>query len=403
MGIFEAMAGQNLDTVSFIHDFKTGKVRTKPKIRIPKQYEFIKKVLKTRGGGHEKMVFHYNPKVNLKAIVAIHDSLLGIPLGGTRMRNDYENEEAAVIDAADLAEGMSNKGFWAGTGTSGGKIVIMGDPVIDKTREFLAAYADFLERFAGQIITGEDMNISSADCSIAAQRTKYITGAREKSGDPSPKTAYGVLLGIKAAMKLLWDDSSFRDITVAVKGITGKVGSNLAQYLADEGANLIGSYWEHEKGGREKAEEIAKKLGVKIVADKDIFSQKYNILSLNAIGKELNERTIPQIPKGTIIGGAANNQLADPRDYLGDTLFKKGIWYLPDFVLNAGGVINVSDELEKGGYSEKRSLKKIEVVGLNIPWILNISRAQKISPHRIADMLPRLFIKEARQRKYKIK
>ena len=163
MGIFEAMARQNLDTVSFIHDFKTGEVRTKPKIRTPKQSnEFIKKVLKTRGEGHEKMVFHYNPKVNLKAIVAIHDSLLGTPLGGTRMRNDYENEEAAIIDAADLAEGMSNKGFWAGTGTSGGKIVIMGDPVIDKTREFLAAYADFLERFAGQIITGEDMKIGRA-------------------------------------------------------------------------------------------------------------------------------------------------------------------------------------------------------------------------------------------------
>ena len=180
MEIFEAMARNAIDTITFRHDFKKGMVITEPEIWIPEQSDFIKKVLTQRGEGHEKLIFHYRPEVNLKVISNIHDSILGFPLGGSRMRNDYENEEAAIIDVADLSEGMSGKGYWTGTGTSGGKNVLIGDPEKDKTPKFLEAYGDFLEK-VGCIITGEDMNFSSDDCSIAARRTKFMTGTKEKN------------------------------------------------------------------------------------------------------------------------------------------------------------------------------------------------------------------------------
>jgi len=204
-------------------------------------------------------------------------------------------------------------------------------------------------------------------------------------------------------MRFLWGTDSFQGITVAIKGITGKVGPSLAEDLASRGAKLIGSYWEQEKGKEEKVERMIKEFGVKIVSDQDIFRQKYDILSLNAIGKDLNSRTIPLIPKGTIVGGAANNQLAEPRDYWGDVLFENGVWYIPDFVINLGGVVNVSDELKKGGYNETRAMRNIKVVEINVPWILSRAQIQRVSPHRIADMLPRAAIKEARQNKYEIK
>ncbi len=406
MNIFDFMACQKIRTLVFSYDLKNRVFHLDPDVDIPENSCFVKKAMASRGGGHEKVIFHLNRKVNLKAVAAVHDSRLGFPLGGTRMRDDYKTETEAVMDALDLAEGMSCKGFWASTGSSGAKVVILGDPRKDKTEALLEAYGEFLEQIAC-LITGEDMNINPEDCAIIARKTKYVTGSPEKSGNPGTKTAFGVYLGLKAALKIILGKDSFKGLNVAIQGVTGNVGSNLAEFLAGNGAKVTGSYWwECEK---EKAEGMARKLGIKIVPEGKnnpygIFKGEYDILSLNATGKWLNQATYPFLKdkKGLIIGGAANNQLGDKdiqdsRDYWGDMLFKKGIWYLPDFVINAGGLINISDELKKGGYDENRALNSIRVIPENISFILRFSSALKTSPHRIADRIPKAFLQDKRR------
>lgn len=363
------------------------------------EFSSLMEMLLTRNGGYEKMVFHVNPRVGLRVIACIHDSILGFPLGGTRLRDDYENERAAIIDVADLAAGMSNKAYWANSGTSGGKAIILANPS-QKTEAFLEAYGEFLQNFAS-LISGEDMNMKPADCDIIARRTNFITGTNGKSGDPSPKTAYGVYLGLKSAMEYIHRTSSLKGARIAIQGITGGVGSSLARYCAEEGAVIVGSYHNNE----DAAKKLAQELGIKIVpGGKDnpygIFKEECNILSLNATGKWLDSTTIPLIRPGTIVGGGANNQLADPRDELGDKLFERGIWFLPDFVMNLGGLVNVSEELAENGYDEKRAMEKIEVVKSNIAWILSRAQIQNMSPHRIADIRPKLAIEEARQKKH---
>lgn len=395
MEIFEVMTTRNIEMVDFVHDFKAGKVLVRPEeieSLAPEQCEFVKKILLHRGGGHERITFWLRGKV--KVLRCIHDSLLGFPLGGTRWREDYENERAAVIDNADLAEGMSGKGFWAGTGTSGSKVVIWAD-LKEKTPEFLEAYGEFLEKMADNI-TGEDMNMKPADCEIIAKKTGFIAGLPGKSGDPSSKTALGVYVAMRRMIEDVYGIKSVRNIPISIDGVTGGVGSNLARILAQERAIITGSYHSNKK----KAEELSREFGIKIVHDEEIFYQKYLVLSLNATGKRLNSRTIPYINSGVIICGGANNQLDDPRDYWGDKLWKKGCYYGPDFVVNFGGLYNVNDERKEGGYVEARVLSDIKrIAEVNIAYILLRAKIENVSPHRIADRLPREAISLARKEK----
>lgn len=414
MEVFEVMAKKGIGRVNFIHDFEKGKVIVEPKeIKklAPEQCQLISKLVAKRGEGHEKLTFGLLLNQKVRILRAIHDSLLsfrsipslgnrGYPLGGLRWKGNYANEIEAVIDNLDLAEGMSGKGYWAGTGTSGSKVVSWTDLAL-KTPEALEAFGEFQEKLADNI-TGEDMNITSDDCSIIARKTRFIGGLKVA---PGYFTGQGVFLGWKSALGYLRGTTSFKGITVAIQGITSSVAEGFIEDLIKEGAIIIGSYWEDEK----KARELEKRFGIKIVPGGKnnplgIFKEKYEILSLNGTGKWLNEVTVPLIPPGTIIGGGANNQLADPRDYWGDKLFENDVWYLPDYVMNAGGVINVVDEFEPDGYNKQRVLtKKIPIIAINIPWILSRAKIQKVSSHRIADMLPRAAIKEARQRKYGMK
>lgn len=395
MDIFQVMAEKKIEVVDFVHNFKAGKIVVDP-IEIedlaPGQCDFVKDILLCRGGGHERLTLWLKGKVRVS--ICIHDSLLGFPLGGTRWREDYENERAMILDNADLAEGMSGKGFWSGTGTSGSKVVIWA-PLSEKTPEFLEAYGEFLAKI-GSNITAEDMNMGPKDCEIIARKTNLIAGLPDKSGDPSPKTAFGVFVSMRRILKDIRGIKSFANVPIAIEGVTGGVGSNLAELLAKAGADITGSYHNSKK----KAEEMAERLGIKIVRGEEIFFGDYEVLSLNATGKRLNAKTVPYIKRGTIICGGANNQLDDPRDYWGDELWKKGCWYGPDFVVNFGGLYNVCDERRDGGYSEARVMSRIEKIGdANIAWLLQRAVIEDASPHRIADRLPRSEIKRLREEK----
>ncbi|MGE0172869.1 MAG: Glu/Leu/Phe/Val dehydrogenase [Oligoflexales bacterium] len=288
--------------------------------------------------GHEQVVFCNDKASGLKAIIAIHDTTLGPALGGCRMW-DYNSEEEALRDVLRLSRGMTYKAAITGLNLGGGKAVIIGDPKKLKSEVLFKTFGRFIDSLGGRYITAEDVNIRVRDMEIVATETPYVTGisSHQGSGDPSPVTAMGVYYGIKASVKHKLGKDNLRGLKVAIQGC-GAVGSNLAQLLHNDGVKLYVSDL-----AEEKAKQVADRLGAELVDLNKIHALSVDVFAPCALGGVINDETIADL-KATIIAGAANNQLLD-EELHGKKLKERGILYAPDYVINAGGLINVYEEL----------------------------------------------------------
>lgn len=330
---------------------------------------------------HEQVVFCSDPASGLKAIIAIHNTNLGPALGGTRMWM-YASDEDALTDVLPLSRGMTYKASVAGLNLGGGKAVIIGDPNKQKTESMFRAFGRFVEGLAGRYITAEDVGTAVRDMEYVRMETKYVTGidrALGGSGDPSPVTAFGVYMGMKASMKVLTGDNSLRNKKVAVQG-AGHVAQFVCEHLAHEGAKIFIS-----DIFPDKVKKVAEKFKAEVVAPDKIFEVDADIFCPCALGAIVNDETIPKF-KFKIIAGGANNQLAEEQKH-GQMLIERGILYAPDYAINAGGLINVYNELE--GYSQERALKQAEGIYDTILKIFDISNTERIptfeASNRIAE------------------
>ncbi|AKP47730.1 branched-chain amino acid dehydrogenase [Bacillus smithii] len=336
---------------------------------------------------YEQLLFCQDQNSGLKAIIAIHDTTLGPALGGTRMWT-YESEEAAIEDALRLARGMTYKNAAAGLNLGGGKTVIIGDPHKDKNEEMFRALGRFIQGLNGRYITAEDVGTTVADMDIIHEETDFVTGispAFGSSGNPSPVTAYGCYVGMKAAAKEAFGSDSLEGLTIAVQG-AGNVAYHLCKYLHEERARLIVTDIH-----KEPVQRIVQEFGAEAVDPNDIYSVEADIFSPCALGAILNDETIPQL-KVKVIAGSANNQLKEAKH--GDMLYEMGIVYAPDYVINAGGVINVADELY--GYNRERALKKVEQIYQNIEKVFEISKRDGIPTYIAADRMAEERIEKIR-------
>jgi leucine dehydrogenase len=284
---------------------------------------------------HEQVVFCHDVASGLKAIISIHNTGRGPSLGGCRMW-PYENEEAALTDALRLSRGMTYKSALAGLPFGGGKSVIIGDPRRDKSEALFRAMGRFVESLGGRYRIAEDVGISVEDIEIVARETRFVAGVSAGgSGDPSPATAYGVFRGIEAAVKHRLGRPSLEGVGVAVQGL-GHVGQYLCRYLSEAGARLVVSDID-----RERVEAMVQSLGAAVVAPDAVIEAPVEVYAPCALGATLNDQTIPRL-RCQVVAGSANNQLAEPRH--GRALKERGILYAPDYVINAGGIINISHE-----------------------------------------------------------
>ncbi|WP_077213915.1 branched-chain amino acid dehydrogenase [Bacillus dakarensis] len=337
---------------------------------------------------YEQLIFCQDKESGLKGIIAIHDTTLGPALGGTRMWT-YDSEEAAIEDALRLARGMTYKNAAAGLNLGGGKTVLIGDPSKDKNEEMFRAFGRYIQGLNGRYITAEDVGTTVADMDIIHEETDYVTGispAFGSSGNPSPVTAYGVYRGMKAAAKDAFGSDSLEGKVIAVQGV-GNVAYNLCKHLHEEGAKLIVT--DINKKAVAKAVE---QFGAKAVEPHEIYSSSCDIFAPCALGAVINDESIKQI-KAKVIAGAANNQLKDQRH--GDMIHELGIVYAPDYVINAGGVINVADELY--GYNRERAMKRVEGIYDNISKVIEIAKRDKIPTYKAADRMAEERIEKMRR------
>lgn len=327
--------------------------------------------------GYEQLVFCHDKTSGLKAIIAIHNTTLGPALGGTRMWN-YENEEDAILDVLRLSRGMSYKAAAAGLNLGGGKAVIIGDAKKDKTEEMWRAFGRFVQSLNGRYITAEDVGTTVQDMDYVNLETDFVTGvsAKGSSGDPSPKTALGVFRGLLAAAHEVWGSDDINGKTVAVQGV-GHVGYYLCQHLHNAGAKLVICDIDQDSINR-----AVKEFGAEVVKPDAIYDVKCDIYSPCALGAVINDKTIDRLTC-KVVAGAANNVLAEDRH--GDLLQKKGIIYAPDYVINAGGLMNVADELN--GYNEERAIEKVKTIYNNIAKVIAISKRDNIPTYKAADRM----------------
>jgi len=329
--------------------------------------------------GHEEVVFFQDKSCGLKAIIAIHDTTLGPALGGTRMW-PYANEEDALIDVLRLSRGMTYKAAVSGLNLGGGKAVIIGDPKKDKTEALFRSFGRFIESLNGRYITAEDVNTSVADIEHIFTETNYVTGVAQQyggSGNPAPYTALGTFRGIEASVTKVFGSRNLKGKTIALQGV-GSVGFELAKLLKEAGANLL--YTDINEKGIEKMREAFP--DAKFIAPNELISAQCDILSPCALGAGLNDETIPLI-KAKIIAGAANNQLKEDRH--GAILKEKGILYAPDYLINAGGLMNVSIEFE--GWADSKSRRMVDTIYDKTLEVFRISDEQNIPVNKAADVM----------------
>ena len=317
--------------------------------------------------GHEQVLFCNGKDPDIKAIIAIHDTSLGPAMGATRML-PYANEEAALKDALRLSRGMTYKAACANIPVGGGKAVIIGNPK-HKTDELLYAYGRFVNSLNGRFITGQDVNMTPEDVRKISRETNYVVGVEEKSGGPAPVTGWGVFLGLKAAVEFRLKTSDLTGLKVAVQGL-GNVGTNLCRHLHENGAKLFVT-----DINPERTEEIKRLFGATIVEPDEIYKLDVDVFSPCALGGILNSETIPQI-KASVIAGAANNQLGEEKPD-GMKLVEKGILYAPDYVINAGGLINVYNEMI--GYNEEKAFKQVRNIYNTLLEIFDRADKQQIT------------------------
>jgi leucine dehydrogenase len=325
---------------------------------------------------HEQIVFCNDKDTGLKAIIGIHNTVLGPALGGTRMWN-YANEWEALNDVLRLSRGMTFKSAITGLNLGGGKAVIIGDAKTQKTPKLMKRFGDFVHSLSGKYITAEDVGMTTADMDTVREVTPYVTGISESkggAGNPSPITAYGVFMGMKAAARFKYGSDVLENRNVYVQGI-GHVGEALVEHLVNEGAQVTIS-----DINQERLEEVRSKYGVTIYGGNDIYSEPMDIYAPCALGATINDNTVYNI-KADIIAGAANNQLAD-EDKHGRILQERGIVYAPDFLINAGGIINVYAELEN--YDRQEIMRKTENIFNTTLEILDNAKVNDLTTHTAA-------------------
>lgn len=304
--------------------------------------------------GHEQVSYFHDPTLGLKGIVAIHNTVLGPALGGCRMWN-YKSEKDALIDVLRLSKGMTYKAAIAGLNLGGGKAVIIGDPKSDKSEELFRSFGRFIEGLGGRYITAEDVGTSIKDMDHVRMETKYVTGISKSlggSGDPSLLTSFGTYLGIKASVKFKYKKDSLDGLSIVVQGL-GSVGMELVKYLSHDGMKIFAYDIDSERLGLAK-----EKYGVIPIGEDEVYDQDVDIYAPCALGATINDETIPRL-KCNIIAGAANNVLKDP-DRHARELLHKGILYAPDYAINAGGLINVYNELDD--YNRERAFSQAEAI-----------------------------------------
>ena len=325
---------------------------------------------------HEQIVFCNDKDTGLKAIIGIHNSVMGPALGGTRMFN-YANEWEALNDVLRLSRGMTFKAAITGLNIGGGKAVIIGDAKTQKTPELMRKFGEFVHSLSGRYITAEDVGMETSDMDIVRDVTPYVTGiseARGGSGNPSPVTAYGVYMGMKAAAKQQFGSDVLSGKKVLVQGI-GHVGETLVDYLTKEGAIVTIA-----DINEEKLNEVSAKYHAEIYRGEDLYTADVDIYAPCAMGATLNDNTVHKI-KAKVIAGAANNQLADENVH-GAILQERGILYAPDFLINAGGIINVYAEIAH--YDKAEIMRKTENIYNTTLEIFDFALANKTTPHKAA-------------------
>jgi leucine dehydrogenase len=325
--------------------------------------------------GHEQLVVCHDKSSGYRGIIAIHDTTLGPALGGTRFWN-YASDEEAIRDVLRLARGMTYKNAVAGLNLGGGKAVIIGDNRTTRREMLFRAHGRFVESLGGRYITAEDVGTSTSDMDFVHMETDYVSGLSSRSGDPSPVTARGVFRAIQASARTCWGSDHVEGRTVAVQGL-GHVGLHLCRELHAAGAHLIVTDIDPAK-----VRSAAEELHARAVEPEQIYGVQADIFAPCALGGILNDDTIPQL-RAPIVAGAANNQLLEERH--GDELDRRGILYAPDFVANAGGVINVYSEI--AGWSAQRALRKADEIYETTVGVFEIAREQGIPTYEAADRL----------------
>jgi leucine dehydrogenase len=334
-------------------------------------------------GEHERVLFARDEAIGYRAIIAIHSTLLGPAVGGTRFWN-YASEDQALEDALRLSRGMTYKNALPGLALGGGKSVIIGDHKLADREAIFRAHGRFVESLGGQYITAEDVGTSPLDMEIVRRETMHVGGLLDRSGDPSPVTAQGVFRAIQASAKYLWNRSELDGVKVALQGC-GHVGNHLAMSLARAGAKLTLSDVDPDK-----VSSLASELGATAVEPERIFSVDADIFAPCALGGILDDRTIPQL-KAKIVAGAANNQLAEARH--GEMLEERGILYAPDYAANAGGIFNGCIELL--GWQPEQAAKKVDEIYDTILDIFHTAKAAGITPPQAADRIAENHLRSA--------
>ena len=336
--------------------------------------------------GHEQVVFVADAPSGLRAIIAVHSTALGPSLGGIRFWR-YPSEHDAVVDVLRLSEAMSLKAAAAGLDQGGGKaVVLVDDPDAPRTDAQLRAMGRAIDDLGGRYIAAEDVGATPRDMQVIASETPWVTGLEDRggSGDPSPMTAYGVVQAMGAVLEELDGDSTLAGKRVVVDGV-GHVGTHLARLLAETGARVAVA-----DVNPERVDALVREIGVEALRVEHALKEPCEILAPCALGGVLNEKTIPRLQCRAVCG-AANNQLADAAD--DDALARRGILYAPDFVVNAGGIINLAEEFV--GYDRQRAAKRTAQIADTVRRVFDLARTERVPPGRAAEQLARRRIAEA--------
>lgn len=340
---------------------------------------------KIQSDNYEQILFCHDARVGLKAIIAVHNSALGPATGGCRMWN-YRSEEEALTDVLRLSKGMTYKASISHLPLGGGKSIIIGDSS-QKTPELLKRFGDFVETLKGHYITAKDVGIDSNDLKTIKSRTSHIlgiAGEANSSGDPSPVTAWGVYNGILACAEKAFGSKSLRGLHLSLQGL-GAVNQHLLRYLHQEGAKVTAC----DING-EAVEKAKKEFGIESVGPEGIYDVACDIFSPGALGAIVNAQTISRL-KCKVIAGAANNQLANEAD--GEALLKRGIYYAPDYAINAGGLINIYHERE--GYNREKAYAHVARIYDTIKKILDVSESDRLPTNVVANQIAQDRVLEA--------
>ena len=342
--------------------------------------------------GHELIVFGHDAATSLRAIIAIHSTALGPAAGGCRMW-PYATTADAVCDALRLSRGMSYKNALAGVPFGGGKAVIIGESRQAKTPQLFEAFGRLVDSLGGRYLTAEDLGTTSADMASVARATRHVAGLGrapgEAGGDPGPKTALGVYLGIKAAVRFRLGRQDLQGLTVAVQGVGG-VGYHLCGLLAGAGAQL------RVADVRAAAvQRVCEEFGARAVPVEEVLAEEVDVLAPCALGAVLSAQSIPRL-RARIIAGAANNQLAQGQD--GQALQAAGILYAPDYVINAGGIISVSRELH-GGATEEQVIADIQGIPARLTEVFERARRENRPTNAVADQMARELLTGRRRKR----